>query len=653
MAFREPARQSARPAAPIRQGHLHSQVAALLCAILLLAAHSAFAATDDFEITLDAREAPRGLLHASLSYPVQPGPLTLLYPKWIPGEHGPTGPVRDLVELRMEAAGQPLDWQRDARDLNAFRTTIPSGAKTLRVELTFLLPTEQHGFSSGRSSTSQLAILSWHYVMLYPAGKPAARYSVHPHLLLPEGWRFGTALRQQGPQSGGKITFGAVPLPTLVDSPVLTGKNFRQYQLPTRGAPFGLYIAADNEVSLEASAETIPMYSRVAEEELALFGSHPFEKYDFLLALSDHIAQFGLEHHESSDNRLGEKMLLTDGGRRGAAGMLAHELVHSWNGKARRPADMVLEDFQQPQATEMLWVYEGLTNYLESLIPVRAGLWSEQDWRDHLAIIAADQSIQSGRAWRSLADTSISAQLQFDAPHAGADRRRNIDFYEESDLIWLEADVTIRQLTGGKKSLNDFCRQFFGKPAKNIRTPDVSGYRYADLVAALNDVARYDWEEFFRSRVYRTAPRAPLGGIEKAGWRLAFQPDMPGRFRAFEEGSGYADFRHTLGFILHREDDGKRFSIEDIIANSPADRAGLIPGMTLTEVNGTDFTPDKLRQAISASQNDTRNIELIVEYDDQYRTIPVAYHDGERYPYLERDPAKPDAISEITRPLRD
>jgi predicted metalloprotease with PDZ domain len=389
------------------------------------------------------------------------------------------------------------------------------------------------------------------------------------------------------------------------------------------------------------------------EEEVAMFGSHPFDRYDFLMALSDHIAQFGLEHHESSDNRLGEKMLLTDGGRRGAAGMLAHELAHSWNGKARRPADMVLEDYQQPQATELLWVYEGLTNYLESLIPVRAGLWSEQDWRDQFAYTAAAQTVQSGRRWRSLADTSISAQLQFDSPPAGSDRRRNIDFYEESDLIWLEVDVTIRQITQGRKSLDDFIRQFLGKPARGVRTPAVSPYRYKDLLEALNDAARYDWEEFFRARVYRPAPQAPLGGIEKAGWRLAFQDELPPRLKAFEEASGYSDLRQSVGFILHREGDGKKYKVEDVIVNSPAYQAGIRAGMLVNEVNGVEFTPDRLREAIRAARNPAQQITILLEHDDQFRTVVVNYQGGERYPYLERDAGKRDLLEEIARPLRD
>jgi predicted metalloprotease with PDZ domain len=558
-----------------------------------------------------------------------------------------------VVDLHLKAGDRELDWQRDPRDLYVFRTEIPSGVKSLRVEFNFLLPTEQKGFSAGRSSTEHLAILSWHYVLMYPAGKPAVQYQVKPKLLLPSGWSYGTALQQIGAKGddSGSIEFKPVSLVTLVDSPVLTGLNFRHFQLTDDPVKFRMHIAADNDVSLESSNEVQLLYAPIVTEELALFGSHPFDTYDFLMALSDHIAQFGLEHHESSDNRLGEKMLLTDGGRRGAAGMMAHELIHSWNGKARRPADMIMDDYQQPQATELLWVYEGLTNYYESIIPVRAGLWSEQDWRDHLALTAANEAASSGRFWRSLADTAIAAQVQFEAPASGSDRRRTIDFYEESDLIWLEADVNIRSLSNGKKSLDDFCRRFFGKPASGIRTPKVSGYRYKDVIDALDDVAHFDWDGFFRARVYKPNKLPPTGGIEKAGWKLAFSDELPPRYKAYEDATGYSDFRHSVGLIVHRESPEKNFQVEEVLVNSPAYRAGIGPDMQLVAVDGMAFSPEALRQAIRETRNSEKKIDVLIEHDDLYRTVQMDYHGGERYPYLSRDGEKSDIIAEIAQPL--
>ncbi|MSO20137.1 MAG: M61 family peptidase [Acidobacteria bacterium] len=632
------------------------QIFFLLCTLVAAAIAPATARGQSLEITLDAREAARGVLHAELTIPADSGPITLYYPKWIPGEHGPTGPVRDVVNLRMKAGGRELDWKRDPLDLYAFRTVVPAGAKSLSVTLDFLLPSEEKGFSAGRSSTDHLAILSWHYVLLYPAGRPVAQLSIRPRLIIPEGWQFGTALEQKGTVSGpspSAIEFQSVSVATLVDSPVLMGRFFRNYQLTDQPVPHRLHIAADSEAALESSSEVPQLYRRVIEEALALFGGsppgNPYDKYDFLLALSDHIALFGLEHHESSDNRLGEDALRSDGGRRGAAGMLAHEFVHSWNGKARRPAGMVNADFQQPQDTELLWIYEGLTDYLEAIIPVRAGLWSEQELREHLAITAGNQVAQSGRAWRSLEDTALSAQIQFEAPAAGSDRRRSIDFYDEASLIWLEVDATLRSESHGNYSLDDFCRRFLGKPAASIRTPKVATYKYEEMIETLRDLVRYDWEWFFRERVERRAPKAPLGGIEKSGWKLSFRDTLEERFRTYELSSGYSDFRHSLGLILNRNDD-KSIRVQEVLEGSPAARAGVLAGMRVVAINTLEFSPEVLRQAIRAAQHSAATIDLLIERDERHSTLHVEYHGGERYPFLERVEGQPDLLEEIARP---
>ena len=612
--------------------------AILVWLFVLFAAVRAIAADAPIVLKLDARDASRKVLHATLHIPAQPGPLTLLYPKWIPGEHGPTGPIADLTGLKITAGAQPVPWRRDPLENYAFEVTVPDSANAIDVALDFLLPSDPEGFSFAASSSASLAVISWNTVLLYPKGPGASAINFAAHIQLPNGWKYATALTRATESADG-VEFAPATLETLIDSPLAAGAYFRTFDLsPGASAPHRLNVIADSAAALEMKPDDVARFSKLVNEEESLFGARHFRKYDFLLTLSEQVAHFGLEHHESSDNRAPERMLIDEEFRKSWAGLLPHEMVHSWNGKYRRPADIATANYHQPMKTELLWVYEGLTTYLGEVLTARSGLWNVTNYLEHLALIGAQLDYQRGRSWRPLADTTVAAHLLYYARSEGAAWRRSVDFYPEGELIWLEADVTIRERTQGKRSLDDFCQRFYG--GENT-PPRVVPYTLDDVVAALNEIAPFDWRGFFQQRVYSVNPRAPLGGIEHGGWRLVFRDTPSDLLKTAETTKKFTDLSFSIGLSL--KEDG---AIQDVIPGSPADRAGVGPGMKLLAVNTRRWKPELIRTAVKEAK-DGAPIELLVENGDAFKTCRLDYRDGERYPHLERDTAKPDLLTQI------
>jgi predicted metalloprotease with PDZ domain len=480
----------------------------IVCALWF--AWSSPAQTVPISLNVDATGAPRKILHARLRIPAQPGALTLVYPKWIPGEHGPTGPITDLAGLVITSAGKPVVWRRDAEDMFAFHLEVLAGAEAVDVALDFLIPPTSDDFSSGASATAQLVDISWNQLVLYPHGRKASDVQVTTRLRLPAGWKFGSALPLVR-ESDGVCEFAPVSLETLVDSPLIASAYFRTLELSPGAAPAHLlHVAADSAAALEMKPEDEGHFSHLVTETGALFGARHYRSYHFLLTLSEHVAHFGLEHHESSDNRQPERYLIDDDLRKLGADLLPHEMTHSWNGKYRRPAGLATPDFQQPMKGELLWVYEGLTMYLGNVLATRCGLWTNENFREDLAFTAAQLDTSPGRTWRPLSDTTVAAQLLYFARPEGAAWRRSVDFYPEGLLIWLEADSIIRRLSEGRRSLDDFCKKFFGGESG---PPQVVPYGLDDVLAALNETAAYEWGPFFptgaarRHRELRLAPR--------------------------------------------------------------------------------------------------------------------------------------------------
>lgn len=593
-------------------------------------------------LAVDAREAGGKILHVKESIRHSPGSLTLFYPKWIPGEHGPTGPVVDLVGLQLSAGGNPVRWRRDLVEMYEIHCDLPGGGDRLDLAFDFVLPPQAEGFSSGASSTAALLVLSWNQVVLYPLEANPDSLIVDATLTLPGSWKFGGALEVDR-QAGNTIDFKPVSLAMLIDSPVLTGIHLRRIDLGSAGgAAHYLDIASDGEATLEMGDRLTEEYRHLVVEANSLFGAHHYKHYDFLLTLSDQVAHFGLEHHQSSDNRTAERALVDDNLRLMASGLLPHEFVHSWNGKHRRPSGLATGDYSTPMKGDLLWVYEGLTQYLGKLLSARSGLRTPEEYREDLALLAARLDIRPGREWRPLQDAADEAQLLYNARHDWEAYRRGVDFYDESDLIWLEADAVIRRQSKGRKSLDDFCRAFHGG---NSTGPVVKPYAFEDVVAALNGVEPYDWRAFLTKRLNSLDPHAPLGGIESAGWKLVYR-DTPSAFERSEESARKMfDLRFSIGISF--DDDG---TMIDVIPNSPAAKAGLSPGMQLIAVNGRKYSKALLLDAVRDAVRNPPALEFLVANGEFYKTCAVDYHLGPRYPHLERIGSRPDLLSSMISP---
>jgi predicted metalloprotease with PDZ domain len=614
-----------------------SRILGVFCAVAVAVSLSA-ASAPTVTIEVDASDAPRKTFHATLKIPASAGDLTLYYPKWIPGEHAPDGPVVDLAGLKFSADGKTLKWRRDLLDGFTLHVEVPVGTSEVNAELDFLSPaTFEGGFSAGSSATDKMAVISWNQVLLYPKGWKSDDINYSASLRIPQSWKFGTPLPVSN-QSGNEIHFATVSLTTLVDSPVITGEFLKVVPLG-QNPPVEMDIAADSAAALEPAQEVWDHYKSLVEQAGKLFGAQHYRDYHFLFSLSDHVAHFGLEHHESDDSRIDERGLVDENARKLSASLLPHEYVHSWNGKYRRPADLTTPDYQQPMQDDLLWVYEGLTQYLGAVLTARSGLLTPDQARDNLAITAAELDHVPGRTWRNLQDTADAAPQLYFSPRAWRSWRRSVDFYDEDNLNWLWVDVIIRQESKGKKTLDDFCRLFHGAPST---PPMVKTYTFDDVVNGLNQVAPYDWRAFWTERLTNHGPGAPLGGIEGSGWKVVYD-DIPSEMmRAGEGDERGVVANYSIGLAL-KGDGGVIDTIEGMVAA----KAGIGPGMKVIAVNGRQFSPEVLRDALKAGKNSSEPLELLVENTEYYKTYKLDYHGGEKYPHLVRDESKPDLLSEI------
>jgi predicted metalloprotease with PDZ domain len=596
------------------------------------------------KLAVDATDAPRKLFRATETLPAEPGPLTLYYPAWIPGEHGPTGPVNNLSGLKFTAAGRTLRWRRDPVDMYAFQIDVPQGASAVEVSMEFLAPTYAGGFTSGSSTTSHLFVFSWNWLLLYPKVAHTDDLMFEPSIRLPDGWKHAAGLDTEG-RAGDVVTFKPTSLTLLVDSPVLAGEFFRTVQLSASKPTVELAMAADSAAALEAKPQFLDAMRRLVAEARALFGAEHYEHYTFLFTLSDRVAHFGLEHHQSNDSRVAERALLDETQGRLALSVLTHEYFHSWNGKHRRPAGLSTSDYQKPMQGELLWVYEGLTQYYGNVWAARCGLWTPEEYRDNLASIAANLDRRPGRTWRPLIDTTVAAQLLYNAPSEWEAERRGVDFYDEGWLVWLDADTLIRELTKGQRSLDDFVRRFHGGQSG---PPSVKPYTFDDVVNVLNEVAPHDWRAFFNQRLWSTEAGAPLGGVERGGWRLAYDAERGQYVRDLEDGRERVEMAYSLGLRLSAAG-----LVADVLPGGAAYKAGLGPGMTVVAVDGKAYTSNVLRDAVRAAKGRATPLQLLVNNEGALRTFALDYHGGERYPRLTRDESKPDLLTRIITPLAD
>jgi predicted metalloprotease with PDZ domain len=596
-------------------------------------------------LDVDLREAPQHIFHAKLTLPVTAGPLTLVYPKWIPGEHSPTGPIGDFVGLKIMGSGKEVPWSRDNVDMYAFHLEVPAGVSTLDLAYDYLSPADANGSRERPSSTAKLAILNWYMVTLYPQGPKTDDLVYVATLRLPAGWKYGTAL-PVAKESADVIEFAPASLTTVIDSPVIAGVYLRHIDLsPGQTPPHFVHVAADGPAPLQATPAEVQHLRQLVAETGVLFGARHYRRYDFLLTLSDRMPQDGVEHHESSDDRTEENYFL-DPGLFESSELLSHEFTHSWNGKYRRPAGLATPDYQTPMKGDLLWVYEGLTQYYGVILAARSGIEPLGLFREYLASTAAYLNDRPGRTWRDLQDTATAAQILYSLPPEGSSWRRSVDYYDEGTLIWLEADTIIRKQTNGKKSLDDFCQKFHGGEST---PPKVVPYTFDDVVVAMNEVTPYDWRGFFTALLKSHGPGAPLGGLENSGWKLVFT-DTPNEFEHIDEVADQEiELQCSLGLLLHATGGEDSDHILDVIPGSPAANVGLAPGMRLVAVNGRKWSPDILRDAIARAKNSEEPIELLAENGDFYHTYKIDYHGGERYPHLEPLSGKTDLLTEIAK----
>ena len=616
--------------------------AGLACVIL---AAAGVAAAADMTVRLDVRNLARKRVHSDVTIAATPGPLTLVFAKWMPGEHGPTGPLDVMIELEIRANGQRLAWTRDPFDMHAFRIDVPVGADRVEVSMDCALQTEDGGFSEGSSSTEQLAVISWNEALLFPKAIDAEKFTAIATLRVPAEWTIASGMESRV-GADGTVQFEEIPLARLIDSPVQIGRYTKLVEVPG-SAPrpelrHRIALAADSAAALALPDDFAVGYGRLVAEAGALFGSRMYRHYTWLLTLSDHVAIFALEHHESSDSRREEIALLEADRRMDAAGLLGHEYVHSWNAKYRRPAGLVSPDYQKPLDGTLLWVYEGLTNYWGDVLTTRAGLMTPEEYRETVASFAGVFDVQTGVRWRPLADTAVAAQVLMDSPSTLESSRRGTDYYEASDFLWLDVDAQLRAQSHGRLSLDDFARRFY---SGDSGAPALKPYVEQDIYDTLSTIAPGDWRTFMRRHLDSTDTTALLGALERSGWRLAYTAQKNVWVEFTQKRKQIFDRRWSIGLVL--DENG---AVVDLIEDRAAARAGMGPGMKLVAVNGRKYSLDALDTAIADAEKAKQPIELLIENSEYYRTIPVAYYDGPRFPHLQRIAGKPDLLSAILAP---
>jgi predicted metalloprotease with PDZ domain len=615
-------------------------------ALFALALNSS-AQPSPIRITADLTDAPRKLYHAEIDFAVKPGPLTLITPEWIPGTHMPAGPASAITGVVFTANGATVPWRRDDVNLYEFHLTVPNGASTLHVHIDCIVTTRV---------TQKLAVLEWEKLLMYPANTPVRDIPVQPSLKVPAGWGIGTALTPTSsgsypvPAAGSTTEFAATNVEQLEDSPIIAGQYFHEYPLaPTITPKHYLDVASDYAEDANLRPAVLAEAANLVREADALYASHHYHVYHFLLTLSDVAGFEGLEHGQSSDNGVAEKGYSDDAHQLPLADLLSHEYTHSWNGKYRRPAGLYQPDFATPQQGAMLWVYEGMTEYLGNVLAARSGLKTQAQYRDVLAMTAADLDLTPGRTWRPTLDTGVAASILRGGNPAWFNWRRGQDYYFEGEMLWLDADTLIRKMTNNKKSLDDFEKIFLGKGGNT--GPLIVPYPFDELAADLNQVVPYDWAKFLHDRIDDIHPHVDLAGIEQGGYKLVYRDKPSASERTMESSNGLPwqqglNCWYSIGIHV-----GTNGAISDVLWNGPADKARIAPGEKIIAVNNVIYSGDALREAIRNAKSSTEPIHLILQAETFIRTADIDYHSGERFPVLERADGTPDYLDDITKPL--
>jgi predicted metalloprotease with PDZ domain len=597
-------------------------------------------ATQPATLVLDATQASRGIMFAHEKIPVVPGPFTLVYPKWIPGEHGPTGPLNDLAALRISANGTALDWRRDSIDFYAFHVNVPAGVHELDVDFDVLL----NGSSNDTMSTHSIAIVNWNRDLLYQDGINTRQYFFKPSILLPDGWDYGSALR--GPvRTGNRIDFASTNLETLVDSPLDMGRFVKKYTLWKDGAAFVAFDTfADAPQDLDITESLLKAYERVPAEAFAMYGSRHFLDYTALLTLSDDLGFQGIEHHQSSDDRASDDFLTEPDESLAGGDLVTHEFSHSWNGKYRRPDDLTTPNFQVPMQTDLLWVYEGMNQYLGDLLSFRSGIREPKQYPEYLATVYGSMDTETGRSTTPLIDLTTGAPYYYLAGGQYGNIRRNAgDFYTEGELVWLDVDTIIRERSHGARSLDTFLHRF---TEPSTTGPMVVTYTRAQVEALLNGVEAYDWHAFFDKYVYSRSVHPPTDEIERSGWKFVYTT----KHNEFIDAANSTGSKGIDGWYSFGANISGKGTISDVRDGSVAWKAGLAPGMSILAVNGQEYSNDVMIDALKNAVKSTTPISLITRQTSWFQTLALDYHGGLLFPHLERIDGKPDMLTSIASP---
>ncbi len=586
-------------------------------------------------LDVDATDLQHRIFKVRETMPVTAGELTLLYPEWIPGNHRASGQINKIAGIKFTANGKTLDWKRDQYDVYAFKVQIPEGVSELQVEFDYLSPLAPN---QGRVvMTPNMLNLQWNLTTLYPAGYYSRQIPIQASVKLPAGWSYATAA-ETASRSGDTVEFKTLKWNVLQDSPLYAGKYYKQFDLSVGDTPVKLNVFADQAKSLEATPEQIAKHKALVEQMYKLYGAHHYDHYDFLLALTNQLGGIGLEHHRSSENS-GSPDYFTKWDEQWAGrDLLPHEFNHSWDGKFRRGADLATPNFNVPMGDSLLWVYEGQTQFYGYVMAARSGLWSKDQTMAALANVAATYAKgRPGLQWRALQDTTNDPSINKRQPQSYRNYQLSEDYYSGGQMVWLEADAKIRELSGGKKSIDDFAKAFFGMDNGSYV---VKPYVFQDVVDTLNGVAAYDWTTFLRDRLDGKKPLT--GGIEASGWKLVFNDKPSVAIKASEGRGKYVNLTYSLGMAVGNDGD-----VGDVLWDSPAFQAGIAPEMTIVAVNGQSFSPDVIKDAVTAAKTDKAPIELLVKNLDRYTTYKLDYHGGLQYPSLERLPGTKDTLSQL------
>ena len=589
------------------------------------------------KLSVDATDLDHRIFRVRETIPVaRSGPVTLLFPMWLPGAHSARGELNHFAGLIVTAGGKRIEWTRDPVEVSAFHLNVPTGAKTLELEFQYLSPTA--GDQGRIVVTPEMMNVQWNNLALYPAGYFTRQVQIQADIKLPTGWDYATGL-ETASKSGDTVSFKPISFDNLVDSPMFAGRWFKKIELDPGGrSRITLDVMADDPSLLETKPEQVQALRDLVVQADRLYGARHFDHYDLMLALTDRMGGIGLEHQRSSENGSVPKFFTDWEHTAPARNVLPHEFTHSWNGKYRRPADLWTPNFNTPMRGNGLWVYEGQTQYWGYVLGGRAAIVTRQETLDAIAAIAAAYDVREGRSWRQLIDTTNDPIVASRRPFPFLSWQRSEDYYNEGLLIWLDADTLIREQSKGAKSLDDFAKAFFG-----VNDGDWSQltYDFDEVVRTLNGVMPYDWASFLKTRLEGHGP-APLDGLTRGGWKLVYTETPTDYYKNTEARARSTDLTYSIGLTVGRDGD-----LTGVQWEGPAFKAGLTVGTRLIAVNGLAYDADRLKAVVAATKGGAAPLELIVRTGERYRAVKLAYVGGHRYPRLERIAGAPDRLGDI------